>query len=122
LTLMKCAWRSLMATVPYCFEKKAAVPPLCQGDHLTADEFLRRYEAMPEANKAELIEGKVYMPSPVPWDDHGDPHFDLIWWLGADALVRGDISRLAEVLQHGIASPEHSKFVDKLKKNQRRKK
>ena len=28
-------------------------------------EFERRYEAMPEVKKAELIEGEVYMPSPV---------------------------------------------------------
>src|SRR5438309_9397580 len=80
---MKPAWRWPMANVPYYLEKKAVVPPLRQGDHLTADEFLRRYEAMPEVNKAELIEGRVYMPSPVSSDDHGDPHFDLIWWLGA---------------------------------------
>jgi len=33
---------------------------------------------MPEVNKAELIEGVVYMPSPVCHADHGAPHFDLI--------------------------------------------
>src|SRR5438132_5757759 len=71
-----------MATVPSYLEKKAAVPRLRQGDHLTADEFLRRYEAMPEVNKAELIEGKVYMPSPVSIVNHGTPHFALVSWLG----------------------------------------
>lgn len=40
------------------------IPPLRQGDHLSADEFLRRYEAMPQVKKAELIQGVVYMPSP----------------------------------------------------------
>jgi Uma2 family endonuclease len=29
-----------------------------------------------------LIEGAVYVPSPVSTDDHGGPHFDLISWLG----------------------------------------
>jgi len=40
------------------------IPPLRNGDHLTRDEFERRYEAMPHVNKAELIEGVVHMPSP----------------------------------------------------------
>jgi hypothetical protein len=35
----------------------SAVPPLEPGDRLTRDEFERRYEAMPELKKAELIEG-----------------------------------------------------------------
>jgi Uma2 family endonuclease len=234
-----------MATVPCYFEKKAVVPPLRHGDHLTPLEFMRRYEAMPEVNKAELIEGKVYMPSPVSCEEHGAPHFDLIWWLGMyrfatpglrggdnatvmmdygdnvpqpdallwivggqcsitedgylrggpdlaaeiaassvsydlhekleayqrngvreyivwrvedravdwfglrqgklkrlrpsadgilkskvfpglwldpEALVRGNLNRLVDVLQQGIASPEHAKFVNKLKRNQSRKK
>jgi Uma2 family endonuclease len=37
---------------------------------------------MPSGIKAELIEGVVYMPSPVTTEEHGDPHFDLIYWLG----------------------------------------
>lgn len=57
------------------------IPELQAGDHLTRAEFERRYEAMPHVNKAELIEGIVYMPSPVSSDLHGDPHFDLIGWL-----------------------------------------
>ena len=31
--------------------------PLENGERLTAPEFMRRYEAMPEVKKAELIEG-----------------------------------------------------------------
>jgi hypothetical protein len=61
---------------------QAAVPPLREGDHLDADEFLRRYEAMPEINKAQLVEGVVFMPSPVSTTDHGGPHFNIIGWLG----------------------------------------
>ena len=41
------------------------VPELENGDRLTRAEFERRYEAMPEVKKAELIEGVVYNPSPV---------------------------------------------------------
>ncbi|HUG92893.1 MAG TPA: Uma2 family endonuclease [Planctomycetaceae bacterium] len=62
--------------------RELTVRPLVDGDHLTADEFLRRYEAMPDVNKAELIEGVVHMPSPVTFVDHGGPDFDLMTWLG----------------------------------------
>lgn len=57
------------------------IPPLEAGDRLKQDEFLRRYEAMPDVHRAELIEGVVYMPSPVAADDHGEPHFDFNGWL-----------------------------------------
>jgi Uma2 family endonuclease len=56
--------------------------PLEQGDRLTREEFERRYEAMPYLKKAELIDGVVYMPSPVRLDVHGEPHLDLATWLG----------------------------------------
>ena len=60
----------------------ATAPPLRPGDRLTRDEFERRYHAMPDVKKAELIEGVVYMPSPVSNESHGAPHADLITWLG----------------------------------------
>jgi Uma2 family endonuclease len=48
--------------------------PLENGEHLEAEEFLRRYEAMPELKKAELIQGIVYiMSSPVNAQFHGEP-------------------------------------------------
>ena len=59
------------------------VPPLKHGDRLTREEFERRYEAMPHLKKAELIEGVVYMPSPVRIDLHGRPHAQIMAWLGA---------------------------------------
>ena len=58
------------------------IPLLANGDHLDRLEFERRYNAMPEVKKAELIEGVVYMPSPVRHRHHSSPHFDLITWLG----------------------------------------
>ncbi len=73
------------------------------GDHLTRDEFDRRYEAMPHIRKAELVEGVVYLPSPVRLEQHGGPHATLIWWLssyraftpgvrvGGNATVRLDL-------------------------------
>ena len=58
------------------------VPPLKHGDRLTRDEFERRYEAMPYLKKAELIEGVVYMGSPVRADIHARPHAQIMAWLG----------------------------------------
>jgi hypothetical protein len=58
------------------------IPPLRNGDHLTRDEFERRYNAMSDLKKAELIEGVVYLPSPVRTDVHGQPHALLVTWLG----------------------------------------
>jgi Uma2 family endonuclease len=59
-----------------------AIPPLENGDTLTRAEFERRYEAMPHLKKAELIEGVVYVPSPVRHSYHGHQHTHLISWLG----------------------------------------
>jgi len=50
------------------------------GDRLTADDFLARYEQLPGI-KAQLIEGVVYMPSPLRAEDHGDLHAALMFWL-----------------------------------------
>jgi Uma2 family endonuclease len=58
------------------------IPPLRDGDRLTRDEFERRYNAMPQLNKAELIEGVVFMPSPVNYVAHGSPHGAVATWLG----------------------------------------
>ncbi|MDA1015191.1 MAG: Uma2 family endonuclease [Planctomycetota bacterium] len=58
------------------------IPTLQAGDRLTLDEFLQRYETMPDVDFAELVEGVVYMSSPVSADGHGEPHFDFVTWLG----------------------------------------
>jgi Uma2 family endonuclease len=51
-------------------------PPLRDGDRVTRVEFERRWDAMPEVRKAELIEGVIHMPAALSVDD-GDSHFDL---------------------------------------------
>jgi Uma2 family endonuclease len=58
------------------------MPILENGDCLSRAEFERRYGAMPHLNKAELIEGVVYVPSPVRHRLHGRPHTHVIAWLG----------------------------------------
>src|SRR5437773_506031 len=62
--------------------KKVQIPPLRNGDRLTVEEFHRRYEAMPEVKKAELIKGVVYMGSPVRMKHHSSPHGSMTTWLG----------------------------------------
>ncbi len=64
-----------------------SIPPLENGDRLTRPEFERRYDAMPDLKKAELIEGIVYMPSPVSALDHGGPHYDMIVGLGLYTMM-----------------------------------
>lgn len=60
----------------------SALLPLESGDRLTRDEFEIRYSAMPNLKKAELIEGVVYLASPVRVGSHGRPHSALNTWLG----------------------------------------
>ncbi|MBN4002871.1 Uma2 family endonuclease [Nostoc sp. LPT] len=66
---------------------RLTVPPLENGDRLTRFEFERRYNAMPKLKKAELIEGTVYMASPLRFEPHAEPHADLIGWLWTYKIV-----------------------------------
>ncbi len=52
------------------------------GDRLSQTEFHRRYCARPDIKKAELVEGVVYVASPVRVV-HGEPHGDVMGWLAA---------------------------------------
>ncbi|BAY77476.1 hypothetical protein NIES25_39380 [Nostoc linckia NIES-25] len=71
----------MTASIEQNFDKSIRIPPLESGDRLTRQEFERRYTAMPHVKKAELIEGIVYVASPLPFNSHGKPHANLIGWL-----------------------------------------
>lgn len=60
---------------------RTLIPALENGDRLAASEFLRRYETMEGVKKAELVNGIVYMPSPVRFDQHGEPEGFLQGWV-----------------------------------------
>jgi Uma2 family endonuclease len=62
------------------------VPVLLPGQRLRRDEFMRRWEALPELKRAELIGGLVYMPGPVSLD-HGDHVSFMAWWLNSYAAA-----------------------------------
>jgi len=84
--------------------------PLEPGDQLTRDEFERRYRAMPNVKKAELIEGVVHMPSPVSWQSHGCPHVSLAGLLGyykafTPGVDAGD-NATVRLDQHNVPQPD----------------
>ena len=98
---------------------KGAIPPLENGDRLTRAEFERRYEAMPNLKKAELIEGEVYVPSPVRQRYHGRQHLHLNFWLcayeggtpgvegGDNSTVRLDLDNMPQPDSLLFIQPEH---------------
>lgn len=97
-------------------------PILASGDHLTRDEFERRYAAMHESFHAELIEGVVHVASPVRSDHHGQPHAAIVTALGVfaasstairlsdDATVRLDMDNEPQ--------PDATLFVDPTRSGQ----
>jgi Uma2 family endonuclease len=64
------------AEVPFPASAPGSVPPLLEGDRLTQAEFMRRYEATGPVVRAQLINGVVYMASPVLLD-HSEPQSQL---------------------------------------------
>lgn len=63
------------------------VRPLENGDHLSREEFERRWDAMPNLRHAELIEGVVYMAAALRQTFHGRPHSYIMAWLTSYALL-----------------------------------
>lgn len=59
----------------------SSTAPLESGDRLTRPEFERRYRAS-TIKKAELIEGIVYVASPLRFQQHAEPHSRLTTWIG----------------------------------------
>lgn len=68
-----------------------AVPPLENGDHLSRDDFRRRYSDRADIKKAELIGGVVYVSPPVRFEDHAERTALMMVWVGNYALARPDI-------------------------------
>lgn len=69
----------------------AARPILLEsGDNLSRAEFHRRYEARPDIKRAELIDGVVYVASPVRVL-HAEPHGVVVFWLHAYKMHHPDV-------------------------------
>ena len=67
-----------------------SVVPLESGDRLTREEFHRRYYARPDLRKAELINGVVYVASPMRHTPHAKPVTLVHLWLGVYAGEHDD--------------------------------
>lgn len=80
------------------------------GDRLPAAEFLRRFDTMPDVKKAELIQGIVYMPSPVRAPQHGDPDSLMQTWLGNYAIatpgVKSSTNATAKLGPEDVPQPD----------------
>jgi Uma2 family endonuclease len=77
-----------VAPQPKPGERTSSAPLFLEnGAHLSATEFLRRYEASPEIKKAELVNGIVYMASPTRLEQHGEPDNLIQVWLGTYAIA-----------------------------------
>src|SRR5437773_305385 len=89
---------------------RETIPRPENGDRLTRAEFERRYDAMSNPGKAELIEGVVYMPSPASPDNHAIPQFHTISWLGqyraASPGVRGGDRGLLRLDADNMPKPD----------------
>lgn len=58
-----------------------AADPLITGEQLSRAEFERRWDAMPDLKRAELVEGVVSMSAALRANQHGDPHFLAVGWM-----------------------------------------
>lgn len=99
------------------------LPPLEPGDRLTRAEFERRWEAMPNLKRAELIEGVVYMAAAVRYHKHGRPNRWITRLLvayedrtpgvaGADnTSVRMDLDNMPQPDSLLFIEPPHSRTI-----------
>jgi Uma2 family endonuclease len=85
--------------------------PLESGEFMHSREFLLRYERMPQVKKAELIEGVVYMGSPVSVR-HAKPDGVIQVWLGAYASRHPETEALPNATV--ILDPENTVQPDAL--------
>ena len=60
---------------------EAAAVGLENGDVMSRAEFHRRYSQCPDLHRVELIEGVVYMPSPIRFKGHGREQILVLHWL-----------------------------------------
>jgi Uma2 family endonuclease len=85
--------------------------PLEQGQHLDRESFHAGYRAMPPEARAELIQGVVYMPSPL-YSPHARLEGWIAAWLGAYAFATPGVVLLPGVStclgEDGEVQPDQS--------------
>jgi Uma2 family endonuclease len=95
---------------------ETSLPILENGDHLTREEFERRYDAMSDLKRAELLEGIVYMGSPVRLERHGRPHVHISGWLfhyeaQTPGVIAGDNTSV-RLDDDSMPQPDLCMFID----------
>jgi len=68
-----------MAIAKRCCVCPWRLPKGRSADRLNRYEFERRYNAMPNLRKAELIEGIFYRPAARRFKSHSQPYSWMIW-------------------------------------------
>jgi Uma2 family endonuclease len=90
--------------------------PLESGDRLSRHEFERRYTESLHVKKAELIEGVVYVASPLRFQRHAEPHAKLVIWLGnyqiATPGIKLGIEPTIRLDQDNEPQPDGILFID----------
>ena len=59
---------------------------LSTGERLGVEEFLRRWEELPDLKLVELIEGVVHVAPPVTLE-HAQIWGRMVWWMGSYGLA-----------------------------------
>lgn len=72
------------------------IKPLQNGDQLRLPEFKKLYAQHPNIRRAELIEGVVYVASPV-YLPHADAQMKIITWLGVYQSKMSGVSAAGEM-------------------------
>lgn len=88
---------------------------------MKADEFLRRWEGMPNLKKVELINGVVHMP-PMLSEEHGDQDNLFGTWIGIYSLstpgTRSSTNRSYQLNDDNAPQPDQSlRILPKLSEN-----
>ncbi len=65
--------------------------PIENGAVMSGEEFLLLYEAATELEHVELIEGIIYMPSPVSVPSHGQKQLLMLEWLATYAALHSGV-------------------------------
>lgn len=89
------------------------MPALYDGQRLTVEEFLDRWDTMPELRRAELLEGVVYLASPFRLS-HGAIDHTVAFWTGRYVAgtrgVRGATAPTT-ILGPSVPQPDQVLFI-----------
>jgi Uma2 family endonuclease len=87
------------------------------GDVMSREEFHRRYSECEALERVELIEGVVYMPSPIKFEGHADEQSMLLEWLMVYARGKDDLRAIgpASLLLDDQNEPEPDAMLFRLR-------